>query len=55
MRHNGKVPGTKQLVVTSTENKLADLKSELARLVAAEKYEEAAVIRDKIREEEGKL
>ena len=40
--------------MTKTENKLSDLKAELARLVAAEKYEEAAVVRDKIREEEGK-
>ena len=54
VRHNGKIPGTKQLVVTKSENRLADLKAELARLVAAEKYEEAAVVRDKIREEEGK-
>lgn len=54
VRHNGKIPGTKQLVVTKSENRIADLKAELARLVAAEKYEEAAVVRDKIREEEGK-
>lgn len=54
VRHNGKVPGTKQLVVCPSENKVEDLKAELARLVAAEKYEEAAIIRDRIKEEEGR-
>ncbi len=52
VRHNGKTAGSKELVVTTNENKLDALKAELARLVAAEKYEEAAVIRDRIREEE---
>lgn len=54
VKHNGKKPGTKQLVVRQSENKIDALKTELARLVAAEKYEEAAVIRDKIKEEEGR-
>ncbi len=52
VRHNGKIAGTKQLTVQSEGNRLDSLKAELARLVAAEKYEEAAVIRDRIREEE---
>lgn len=54
LSHNGKIPGTKELVVLKEENKTSDLKARLAELVAAEKYEEAAVVRDKIREEEGK-
>ncbi len=53
-KHNGKIPGTKKLVVVNDENNIAVLKSKLAELVAAENYEEAAVIRDKIRKEEEK-
>lgn len=54
VKHNGKIPGTKQLVVKNEENRLAGLKARLAELVAAERYEEAAVVRDEIRKEEGK-
>lgn len=54
VNHNGKTPVTKQLVVRNEEDKLSLLKSKLAELVAAEKYEEAAVVRDEIRLEEGK-
>ena len=33
---------------------IEDLKNELSRLVAEEKYEQAAIVRDKIKELEGK-
>ena len=52
VKHNGKIPGTKKLVVVNEENKIDTLKAKLAELVAAEKYEEAAVIRDAIKKEE---
>ncbi len=52
VKHNGKIPGSKNLVVVNEENKIDALKAKLAELVAAEKYEEAAVIRDKIKKEE---
>ena len=55
VNHNGKIPGTKQLTVQREENRLSILKTRLAELVAAEKYEEAALVRDEIRKEEGKL
>ncbi len=55
VRHNGKIAGRKELTVPANTNKLESLKAELAGLVAAEKYEEAAVIRDRIKEEEGKV
>ncbi len=53
VKHNGKTLGTKQLTVVNDENELVSLKAKLAELVAAEKYEEAAVIRDRIKEKEG--
>lgn len=54
VKHNGKIAGTKQLTVIKEENKLDALKAKLAELVAAEKYEEAAVVRDEIKKEEGR-
>ena len=39
-------------MVVNEENKIDTLKAKLAELVAAEKYEEAAVIRDAIKKEE---
>lgn len=54
VKHNGKIPGAKQLAVIREENKLDGLKAKLAELVAAERYEEAAVVRDQIRKEEGR-
>lgn len=53
VRHTGKVPGSKELTVTESSNPLAELKAKLASLVAAEKYEEAAVVRDEIKKLEG--
>ena len=54
VKHNGKIAGTKQLVIKNDENEIQTLKAKLAQLVALEKYEEAAIIRDKIRKVEGK-
>ncbi len=46
-KHSGKIPNGN----TST---VEDLRNELSRLVSEEKYEQAAIIRDKIKELEGK-
>ena len=54
VRHTGKVPGTKQLVIKEETGSVSELKAKLASLVAAEKYEEAAVVRDEIKKMEGK-
>ncbi len=53
VRHIGKVPGSTELVVTGKESNLSELKAKLASLVAQERYEEAAVVRDEIRKLEG--
>lgn len=53
VRHNGKIRGRKEMIVTDNSDKLSELKSKLASLVAAEKYEEAAVVRDEIKKAEG--
>lgn len=47
--HSGKVPGHKELVIASSDNSVEKLKAKLASLVAAEKYEEAALVRDEIK------
>ena len=54
VRHTGKVPGTKQLVIKEETGSVSELKAKLASLVATEKYEEAAVVRDEIKKLEGK-
>ena len=54
VNHTGKTPGTKELIVKEQVETIADFKAKLASLVAAEKYEEAAVVRDQIRKMEGK-
>lgn len=51
--HTGKTPGSKQLVVAKNENSISELKTKLASLVAAEKYEDAAIVRDEIKRLEG--
>ena len=53
VNHTGKNPGSKQLVVAEVRNNVSELKAKLASLVAAEKYEEAAVVRDEIKRLEG--
>ena len=52
-RHVGKVPNSAPLAVMPQKETVEDLRMELNRLVSEEKYEEAAVIRDKIKEMEG--
>lgn len=53
INHTGKTPGSKELVVTEVKDNVSELKRKLANLVAAEKYEEAAVVRDEIKRLEG--
>lgn len=53
-RHVGKMPNRAPLIVKPKEKTVEDLRQELARMVAEEKYEQAATLRDKIREMEGK-
>lgn len=52
--HIGKVPNSAPLMVKPEKETIDSLRMELNRLVSAEKYEEAAIIRDKIKELEGK-
>ena len=51
-RHVGKVPNSAPLAVVPKKETVQDLRLELNRLVREEKYEQAAVIRDKIRKME---
>ncbi len=51
--HKGKLSGTDGKKIEK-ENNLKNLKEELKRAIIDEKYEEAAVLRDKIKELEGK-
>jgi protein arginine kinase activator len=50
IEHSGKTPDISE----GKSNSISDLKDELNRLVKEEKYEQAAVIRDKIKELEEK-
>lgn len=52
--HVGKIPNNAPLVVKPKTKTIDDLRNELSRLVAEENYEQAAVIRDKIKEMEAK-
>ncbi len=51
-RHAGKVPNSAPLAVVPRAESVESLRLELNRLVSEEKYEEAAVIRDKIKKME---
>lgn len=53
-KHVGVVPNKAPIMVVQNEETPDSLRMQLNRLVAEEKYEEAAVIRDKIKELEGK-
>ncbi len=53
-RHVGKVPGKAAHTIAISE-KISELSRDLDKAVSAEKYEEAAQIRDQIRELESKL
>ena len=52
-RHIGKIPNKAPLMVIPTEDTVDTLRLELNRLVSEERYEEAAIVRDKIRKLEG--
>lgn len=54
VKHSGKNPTASKLATMPEKPSIEELKIRLAELVASEKYEEAAVLRDKIKEEEGK-
>ncbi len=53
-KHSGKVPINDQIMVVNNEETVQSLRMELNRLVSEEKYEQAAVVRDKIKKLEGK-
>ena len=53
--HAGKVPNSAPLMVKPEKETIDSLRMELNRLVSEEKYEEAAVVRDKIKALEGKV
>ena len=53
VNHTGKTPGSKELIVTEVKDTVSELKTKLAQLVAAENYEEAAIVRDEIKRLEG--
>lgn len=52
--HAGKIPNSAPLMVVPKKETVSDLKTELARLVSEEKFEQAAIVRDKIKELEEK-
>ena len=54
VKHVGKIPNSAPLSVTPQEETEESLRMELNRLVSEEKFEEAAVIRDKIKKLEEK-
>lgn len=49
IKHTGKIPTERQLVVKPSADTISELKARLASLVVAEEYEEAAVVRDEIK------
>lgn len=50
--HIGKVPNRAPLIVKPSSKTVDDLRMELNRLVAEEKYEQAAIVRDEIKKME---
>ncbi|MBE6787003.1 MAG: hypothetical protein E7537_01490 [Ruminococcaceae bacterium] len=50
--HVGKVPNSAPLAIVEEKTTVEQLRNELSRLVSEENYEQAAVIRDKIKEME---
>lgn len=52
-KHIGRVPNSAPLAIKPEEGTAEALRAELNRLVAEEKYEEAAIVRDKIKKLEG--
>ena len=54
VKHTGKIPNSTPLAEKSQEETVETLRMELNRLVSEEKFEEAAVVRDKIKKLEEK-
>lgn len=54
-QHIGKVPQVSAATNTVSKEDVAELRSLLNRLVSEENYEQAAVVRDKIKELEGEM
>ena len=54
VKHTGKIPNSAPLSVKPQEETVDTLRMELNRLVSEEKFEEAAVVRDKIKKLEEK-
>ena len=54
VKHIGKIPNSAPLAVTPQEETVETLRMELNRLVSEERFEEAAVVRDKIKKLEEK-
>ncbi len=54
VKHVGKIPNSAPLAVRPEADTVETLKMELSRAISEERYEDAAVIRDKIRQQEGK-
>ncbi len=48
-RHSGKIPNRAPLIVKNQEDTIGELRMHLNELVKSEKFEEAAIIRDKIK------
>lgn len=53
VKHIGKIPNNAPITVKQNEDTVDELRSLLSRLVREEKYEQAAVVRDKIKKLEG--
>lgn len=53
-KHIGKVPNSAPLSVIPQEDSIEALRIELSRAISEERYEDAAVIRDKIKQREDK-
>ena len=53
-KHTGKIPNKAPLAVVPAEETLEDLKIQLNKLIVEEKFEQAAVVRDKIKKLEEK-
>lgn len=51
--HAGKIPNSAPLTIVNNEDNIENLRLQLNNLVREEKYEEAAIVRDKIRSLEG--
>lgn len=54
VKHIGKVPNSAPLAVIPENDNLENLKMQLSRAISEERYEDAAVLRDQIKEGEAK-